>query len=95
MVSHRRAISFPIMAQPTHTSHLSQRESLRRPSSSEACLRDSHGCLAHPKGQTLPTVLVLEEAHTFVRRGKDDDGPASSPTQLCCEVFKFERRLTL
>ena len=43
---------------------------------------------SHPKGQTLPTVLVLEEAHTFVRRGKDDDGPASSPTQLCREVFR-------
>jgi uncharacterized protein len=42
----------------------------------------------HPKGKTLPTVLVLEEAHTFVRRGKDDDGPASSPTQLCREVFE-------
>jgi len=42
----------------------------------------------HPKGQTLPTVLILEEAHTFVRRGKDDDGPASSPTQLCREVFE-------
>lgn len=42
----------------------------------------------HPKGQTLPTVLVLEEAHTFVRRGKDDDDPASSPTQLCREVFE-------
>ncbi|PAQ06728.1 ATP-binding protein [Mesorhizobium temperatum] len=42
----------------------------------------------HPTGQTLPTVLVLEEAHTFVRRGKDDDGPASSPTQLCREVFE-------
>lgn len=42
----------------------------------------------HPKGRTLPTVLVLEEAHTFVRRGKDDDGPASSPIQLCREVFE-------
>jgi hypothetical protein len=42
----------------------------------------------HPQGRTLPTVLVLEEAHTFVRRGKDDDGPASSPTQLCREVFE-------
>jgi DNA helicase HerA-like ATPase len=42
----------------------------------------------HPQGKTLPTVLVLEEAHTFVRRGKDDDGPASSPTQLCREVFE-------
>ncbi|RWH52862.1 MAG: DUF87 domain-containing protein [Mesorhizobium sp.] len=42
---------------------------------------------AHPQGRTLPTVLVLEEAHTFVRRG-GDDGPASSPTQLCREVFE-------
>ncbi len=42
----------------------------------------------HPKGLTLPTVLVLEEAHTFIRRGKDDDGPASSPIQLCREVFE-------
>lgn len=39
-------------------------------------------------GQTLPTVLVLEEAHTFVRRGNPEDGPASSPTQLCREVFE-------
>ena len=43
---------------------------------------------SHPRGLTLPTVLVLEEAHTFVRRGQDDDGPASSPTQLCREVFE-------
>jgi uncharacterized protein len=43
---------------------------------------------SHPGGKTLPTVLVLEEAHTFVRRGKDDDGPASSPIQLCREVFE-------
>jgi uncharacterized protein len=39
-------------------------------------------------GQSLPTVLVLEEAHTFVRRGKDDDGPATTPTQLCREAFE-------
>jgi DNA helicase HerA-like ATPase len=31
---------------------------------------------------------VLEEAHTFVRRGGPEDGPASSPTQLCREVFE-------
>lgn len=43
---------------------------------------------SHPNGLTLPTVLVLEEAHTFIRRGYDDDGPASSPTQLCREVFE-------
>jgi DNA helicase HerA-like ATPase len=42
----------------------------------------------HPTGLSLPTVLVLEEAHTFVRRGKDDDGPAITPTQLCREAFE-------
>jgi DNA helicase HerA-like ATPase len=42
----------------------------------------------HPTGLSLPTVLVLEEAHTFVRRGKDDEGPASSPAQLCRETFE-------
>ena len=43
---------------------------------------------SHPTGQTLPTVLVLEEAHTFVRRGRDDDGPADNPTHLCREAFE-------
>jgi uncharacterized protein len=43
---------------------------------------------SHPKGWTLPTVLVLEEAHTFVRRGKDDDGAVSTPIQLCREAFE-------
>jgi DNA helicase HerA-like ATPase len=33
-------------------------------------------------------VLVVEEAHSFVRRGKDDDGPAQTPTQLCREAFE-------
>ena len=33
-------------------------------------------------------MLVLEEAHTFIRRGKDDDGPAATPTQLCRETFE-------
>ncbi len=42
----------------------------------------------HAEGLSLPTVLVLEEAHTFVRRGKDDEGPASSPSQLCREIFE-------
>jgi len=42
----------------------------------------------HPTGLSLPTVLVLEEAHSFVRRGKDDDGPAQTPTQLCREAFE-------
>jgi DNA helicase HerA-like ATPase len=43
---------------------------------------------SHPKGLSLPTVLVLEEAHTFVRRGKDDEGPAATPAQLCRETFE-------
>jgi hypothetical protein len=43
---------------------------------------------SHPTGKSLPTVLVLEEAHTFVRRGKDDDGPAATPAQLCRETFE-------
>lgn len=42
----------------------------------------------HAEGLSLPTVLVLEEAHTFIRRGKDDEGPASSPSQLCREIFE-------
>ena len=43
---------------------------------------------SHPKGLALPTVLVLEEAHTFVRRGNDDAGPAATPEQLCRETFE-------
>lgn len=42
-------------------------------------------------GAPLPTVLVLEEAHTFVRRGrdgKDEDGPAATPGRLCREAFE-------
>lgn len=42
----------------------------------------------HAQGKTLPTVLVLEEAHTFVRRGKDDDSNAPSSSQLCREAFE-------
>jgi DNA helicase HerA-like ATPase len=42
----------------------------------------------HAEGLSLPTVLVLEEAHTFVRRGRDDEGPAATPTQLCREAFE-------
>jgi len=42
----------------------------------------------HPEGKSLPTVLVLEEAHTFVRRGREDDGPAAAPAALCREAFE-------
>ncbi len=42
----------------------------------------------HREGMALPTVLVLEEAHTFVRRGSDDDANIVSPTRLCREAFE-------
>lgn len=40
------------------------------------------------EGKALPTVLVLEEAHTFVRRGGDDDANIVSPPRLCREAFE-------
>lgn len=42
----------------------------------------------HPEGKALPTVLVLEEAHTFVRRGREDEASVASPAQMCREVFE-------
>ncbi|MBZ5644557.1 MAG: ATP-binding protein [Acidobacteriia bacterium] len=42
----------------------------------------------HSEGRPLPTVLVLEEAHTFIRRSKDDEGPAITAAQLCRETFE-------
>jgi hypothetical protein len=42
----------------------------------------------HSEGKALPTVLVLEEAHTFVRRGGDDDANVVSPIRLCREAFE-------
>jgi hypothetical protein len=42
------------------------------------------------KGQALPTVLVLEEAHTFIRRGGENENEdIASPAQMC--RFTFER----
>ena len=38
-------------------------------------------------GKTLPTVLVMEEAHTFIKRYKDDAENQNSAT-ICCEVFE-------
>ncbi len=38
-------------------------------------------------GQTLPTVLVMEEAHTFIKRYKDDAENQNSAT-ICCQVFE-------
>lgn len=39
------------------------------------------------QGKTLPTVLVMEEAHTFIKRYKDDTENQSSAT-ICCQVFE-------
>lgn len=38
-------------------------------------------------GNTLPTVLVMEEAHTFIKRYKDDAENQNSAT-ICCQVFE-------
>lgn len=38
-------------------------------------------------GKTLPTVLVMEEAHTFIKRYKDDAENQSSAS-ICCQVFE-------
>ncbi len=42
----------------------------------------------HPEGRTLPTTLVLEEAHTFVKRGGNEEGQAISADRLCREAFE-------
>lgn len=38
-------------------------------------------------GRVLPTVLVMEEAHTFIKRHKDDVEDQNSTT-ICCRVFE-------
>lgn len=40
------------------------------------------------EGMTLPTVLVLEEAHAFIKRGGSEEGQAISPDRLCRETFE-------
>ncbi|MDO0791306.1 ATP-binding protein [Xanthomonas campestris pv. campestris] len=40
----------------------------------------------HPEGRTLPTTIVLEEAHSFIRKGREDD--LSSAAALCRETFE-------
>jgi hypothetical protein len=43
--------------------------------------------ISHPEGKTLPTVLVMEEAHTFIRRYREDaEEPSTAAT--CCRVFE-------
>ncbi|MCK9170480.1 MAG: ATP-binding protein [Treponema sp.] len=39
------------------------------------------------EGKCLPTVLVMEEAHTFIKRYTDDSENQSSAT-MCCKVFE-------
>lgn len=41
-----------------------------------------------PDGKPLPTVLVLEEAHTFVHRGREDQDSGYGPAALCRETFE-------
>jgi hypothetical protein len=36
----------------------------------------------------LPTVLVLEEAHTFVKRGNDEEVDTPTPSQMCRHTFE-------
>src|SRR5690606_28453135 len=38
-------------------------------------------------GVTLPTVLVMEEAHTFIKRYKEDAENQDAAT-VCCQVFE-------
>jgi hypothetical protein len=41
-----------------------------------------------PGGEPLPTVLILEEAHTFIKRGRDGEDGLPSATRLCREAFE-------
>jgi hypothetical protein len=38
--------------------------------------------------EQLPTVLVLEEAHTFVKRGSDEESDTPTPSQMCLQTFE-------
>ena len=40
------------------------------------------------KHEELPTVLVLEEAHSFVRRGTDEDNGKPTASQMCRATFE-------
>ena len=39
------------------------------------------------QGKTLPTVLVMEEAHTFIKRYQDDSENQNAAA-ICCQVFE-------
>jgi DNA helicase HerA-like ATPase len=40
------------------------------------------------QGKALPTALIIEEAHTFVHRGGEEDANIVSPSRLCREAFE-------
>lgn len=40
------------------------------------------------KDEELPTVLVLEEAHTFVKRSTDEESDTPTPSQMCRQTFE-------
>lgn len=39
------------------------------------------------EGKALPTVLVMEEAHHFIKRTKDD-GDTNNAADVCCQIFE-------
>jgi hypothetical protein len=41
-------------------------------------------------GKTLPTALVMEEAHTFIKR-YNDDNDESTAASMCAQVFRYLR----
>lgn len=40
------------------------------------------------KRESLPAVLILEEAHTFIQEGRDDPAQSPTPLQMCRRVFE-------
>lgn len=41
----------------------------------------------HPDSKVLPTSLVMEEAHNFIKRYRDDSEEATA-SSMCCQVFE-------
>lgn len=41
----------------------------------------------HPDNKVLPTSLVMEEAHNFIKRYRDDSDEATA-SSMCCQVFE-------
>lgn len=41
----------------------------------------------HPDNKVLPTSLVMEEAHNFIKRYRDDSEEATA-SSMCCQVFE-------